>query len=134
MRPAIRAPRAAARKDAAKPLPHLGADAFHPRQIILSEPLHPTHPRQTLVQPKAPLEPPKILPELPNIVQLAGSQPERPKLQLTAKELSSLRPKTRVSVAASNVAAPEISAMEKEACSVNYLLRRRTLRQSRFCR
>jgi TonB family protein len=119
MRPAIRAPRAAVRKDAAKPLPHLGADAFHPRQVILSEPLHPTHPRQTLVQPKAPLEPPKILPELPNIVQLASSQPERPKLQLTAKELSSLRPKTRASVAASNVAAPEISAMEKETGSVN---------------
>ena len=85
--PAMRAPKPAARKDAAKPLPRRGADAFHPRQTILSEPLHPTHPRQTLIQPRAPQEPPKILPALPNIVQLAGSQPERPKLQLTAEEL-----------------------------------------------
>ena len=35
-----------------------GADAFHPRQTIISEPLHPTHPRQTLIQPAAPQEPP----------------------------------------------------------------------------
>ena len=117
--PAIRAPRAAARKDEPKTLPHRGADAFHPRQTILSEPLHPTHPRQTLVQPKATQEPPKILPALPNIVQLAGAQPERPKLQLTANELTSLRPKTPASLAASNVAAPEISPLEKQAGAIN---------------
>ena len=117
--PALRAPRAAVRKDASKTLPHRGADAFHPRQTILSEPLHPTHPRQTLIQPKAPQEPPKILPALPNIVQVAGAQPERPKLQLTAKELTSLRPKTPASLAASNVAAPEISALEKQAGAIN---------------
>jgi TonB family protein len=117
--PEIRAPRAAVRKDASKTLPHRGADAFHPRQTILSEPLHPTHPRQTLVQPNAPQEPPKILPALPNIVQLAGPQPERPKLQLTATELTSLRPKTPASLAASDVAAPEISALEKQAGAIN---------------
>jgi TonB family protein len=117
--PALRAPRPAARKDALKPLPARGADAFHPRQTILSEPLHPTHPRQTLVQPKAPREPPKILPALPNIVQLAGLQPERPKLQLTAKELTSLRPKTPASVKASNAAAPEISALEKQPGAID---------------
>jgi TonB family protein len=117
--PPMRARRAAARKEAPKPLPHRGADAFHPRQTILSEPLHPTHPRQTLIQPRAPQDAPKILPALPNIVQLAGSQPERPKLQLTAAELSSLRPKTRASLAASYVAAPEIAAMEKQAGAIN---------------
>jgi len=115
----MRAPRPPARKDASKPLPARGADAFHPRQTILSEPLHPTHPRQTLIQPKAPQEPPKILPALPNIVQLADSQPERPKLQLTAQELTSLRPKTPASLAASNVAAPEISAQEKQAGAID---------------
>jgi TonB family protein len=114
MLPALRAPRAAARKDALKTLPRRSADAFHPRQTILSEPLHPTHPRQTLVQPKAPLEPPKILPALPNIVQLAGSQPERPKLQLTSLQLTSMRPKTPALLAASNVAAPEVSALEEQ--------------------
>jgi TonB family protein len=117
--PALRTPRAAARKDAPKPLPPRGADAFHPRQTILSEPLHPTHPRQTLVQPKAPQEPPKILPALPNIVQLEGLRPERPKLQLTAKELTSLRPKTPASVKASNAAAPEISALEKQSGAID---------------
>jgi TonB family protein len=117
--PAVPAPKAAARKDASVTPPHRGADAFHPRQTILSEPLHPTHPRQTLVQPKAPQEPPKILPALPNIIQLAGAQPERPKLQLTATELTSMRPKTPASLAASNVAAPEISAQQRQVGAIN---------------
>lgn len=117
--PPMRAPRAVARKEPVKPLPDRSADAFHPRQTILSEPLHPTHPRQTLIQPRAPQEPPKILPALPNIVQLASPQPERPKLQFTAVELTSLRPKTPASLAASNVAAPEISALEKQAGAIN---------------
>ena len=92
---------------------------FHPRQAILSEPLHPTHPRQTLIRPTAPQEPPKILPVLPNIVQLAGSQPERPKLQLTANELATPRPKTPAAPHSSNVAAPEISALEKQTGAIN---------------
>lgn len=116
--PAIHAPKTLARKDPTKTPPR-GADAFHPRQTILSEPLHPMHPRQTLIQPKAPQEPPKILPALPNIVQLAGSQPERPKLQLSAKELTALRPRTPGAPAASDVAAPEILAQEKQAGAIN---------------
>jgi TonB family protein len=111
--PEIRPVTPTARKVAPKTPTPRGADAFHPRQTILSEPLHPTHPRQTLVQTNAPKEPPKILPALPNIVQLASSQPERPKLQLSATELTSLRPKTPASLSAANVAAPEISATEK---------------------
>ncbi len=125
MLPALHAPRPAARKETPKE-PVRGADAFHPRQTILSEPLHPTHPRQTLIQPKAPQEPPKILPVLPNIVQLAGAQPERPKLQLTAKELTSLRPKTLASLAASNAAAPEIAVAEKQAGAINIVSSTRT--------
>jgi len=61
---------------AEKPLPRRGADAFHPRQTILSAPKVPTHPRQTLIQPAAPPTPPKVLPPLPNIVQWA--QPAAP--------------------------------------------------------
>ena len=125
MLPALHAPRPAARKETPKE-PVRGADAFHPRQTILSEPLHPTHPRQTLIQPRAPQEPPKILPVLPNIVQLAGAQPERPKLQLTAKELTSLRPKTLASLAASNAAAPEIAVAEKQAGAINIVSSTRT--------
>jgi TonB family protein len=117
--PPVRAPKAYARKDASKTLPRRGADAFHPRQTILSEPLRATHPRQTLIQPRTPQEPPKILPALPNIVQLAAAQPERPKLQLSADNLTSLRPKTPVSLAASNAAAPEISVQEKQAGPIN---------------
>jgi TonB family protein len=117
--PALRTPRAAARKNASKLRTPRGADAFHPRQTILSEPLHPTHPRQTLVQTKAPQEPPKFLPALPNIVNLAGLQPERPKRQLTAKELTSLRPKVPASLETSNAAAPEISALEKQSGAID---------------
>ena len=119
MLPAFRARKTVPRGDTSKTTPRRGADAFHPGQTILSEPLHPTHPRQTLIQPKAPQEPPKILPSLPNIVQLAIAQPERPKLQLTAKEFSSLRPKTRLSHADAEIAAPEISAQEKQAGAIN---------------
>ena len=96
--------------DAPKMQPRRGADAFQPRQTILSAPLHPTHPRQTLLQPAAPQEPPKILPALPNIVQLASSQPARPKLELTA-----MHPKTPSQLAAPDALAPNISMPEKQA-------------------
>src|SRR5271168_3967683 len=46
-----------------------GADAFHPRQTIISKPLVATHPRQTLIEPAAAPEAPKILPPMPDIVQ-----------------------------------------------------------------
>jgi TonB family protein len=116
MRPAPRVPKPTSQPEVRKSEPPpRGADAFHPRQTILAEPLHPNHPRQTLVRPKAPPEPPKILPELPNIVQLAASQPERPRLQLTAKELTNLRPKSPASVAVADAAAPEIVPQDKQA-------------------
>ena len=71
-----------------KPLPPKGADAFHPRQIILSAPARPTHPRQTLIQPDSPPEAPRILPALPNIVQWnQRAQPPRPKLTLKYSKL-----------------------------------------------
>jgi TonB family protein len=117
--PAPRAPKPVARKDQAKAPAPRGADAFHPRQTILSEPLHPTHPRQTLIQPKAPLEPPKILLSLPNIVQLAASQPARPKVLLTAGQLAALRPKTPRAFVAQNIAAPEIAGLEKRTGQIN---------------
>src|SRR5713226_1175362 len=56
-----------------EPAPQPSVDAFHPRQRIFTDPVRPTHPRQTLINskwPKAPFEPPKLLPNLPNIVQL----------------------------------------------------------------
>ena len=92
-----------------------GADAFHPRQTILSEPLHPTHPRQTLIEPAAPPEPPRILPQLPDIVRLAGSEPVRPKMHLTPEQLAAMRPKAGASLLARDAAAPEVSTAEKNA-------------------
>ena len=105
--------------DASKASPRRGADAFHPRQTIISEPLHPTHPRQTLIQPTAPPEPPKILPQLPNIVRLADSEPARPKLRLTPDQLTAMRPKTRSSLRPQDIAAPEMSTPEKQAGEIN---------------
>lgn len=63
-----------------------GADAYHPRQTILSIPVRVTHPRQTLIQPGAPAVPPKIDPQLPNMVEWAATTPQpKLQLQLTAK-------------------------------------------------
>lgn len=74
-------PKPSPKGDSAKPLPHKGADAFHPRQTILSEPIQVTHPRQTLIQPDAPPTPPKIETPLPNIAEWAAT-PAIPKPQL----------------------------------------------------
>ncbi len=117
--PAAPALKAAPPKDASKISPDRGADAFHPRQTIISEVLHPTHPRQTLIQPAAPPEPPKILPQLPNIVRLAGSEPARPKLQLTAEQLAAMRPKAPTLRVEQAAVAPEVSTPEKRVGEIN---------------
>jgi TonB family protein len=93
-----------------------GADAFHPRQTILSIPVRVTHPRQTLIRPDAPPTPPKIEPELPNIVQWATSAPvPKPQLQF-APSVSA--PKVRRSAAA-NVVAPDVANVEKNSGPLN---------------
>ena len=84
------------RGEPAKPLPKEGADAFHPRQRILTDPVHPNHPRQTLINSAAPPEAPKILPDLPNMVQLQQiAAPARPRLQISQEALTKLRPRER---------------------------------------
>lgn len=93
-----------------------GADAFHPHQTILSAPVRVTHPRQTLIQPNAPMTPPKIDPELPNIVQWAASAPvPKPQLQFDA---SATAPKMRQR-SSSDAVAPEIANLEKNAGPLN---------------
>jgi len=106
-------------KEISKPRSSRGADAIHPRQTIISAPLHPTHPRQTLVQPAAPPEPPKILPALPNIVELAKTGPARPKLQLTAEQLAAMKPKARAALVAKDAAAPQIVTEDKSIGVIN---------------
>jgi TonB family protein len=99
-------PKAAPKPKLEQPPPQLGADAFHPRQRIYTDPVRPTHPRQTLINPKAPMEPPKLMPVLPNIVlfqPLAG--PAKPRLQISEEMLQKLHPKEK-RAATVNVAPP----------------------------
>lgn len=94
----------------AKTPPRRGADAYHPRQTIISMPEHMTHPRQTLIRPDAPPAPPKIAPPLPNIVEWAQTtQPAAPKLRFTA---SAAVPRRRA-LREQDIAAPDISNAEK---------------------
>src|SRR5713101_2119413 len=103
-----------------KPVPRRGADAYHPRQAIISAPKIPTHPRQTLIQPDAPPDPPKILPQIPNIVQWAdASQPARPRLQINLAVLAKLRPKRPRVHPASELPLPEVPNLEQQAGELN---------------
>src|SRR6266849_3924804 len=107
------------RGEPAKPLPPEGADAFHPRQHIFTDPVHPTHPRQTLINSAAPIEPPKILPNLPNIVQfqqLPG--PARPRLQISRETLSKLRPRQLRKVKLTTAPAPDLPAFDQKLADI----------------
>jgi len=106
-------------KDPAQPLPQEGADAFHPRQRIFTDPAHPNHPRQTLVNPSAPPEVPKILPEMPNMVRLASAAPPRPHLEISERTLAKLRPHTKKSVATTDSTSPELPNMEQRPVEVS---------------
>ncbi len=98
--------------DPAKPLPRSGADAFHPRQTILSKPVKITHPRQTLIQPDAPATPPKMVSQMPNIAEWAATSPQpKPELRI-APSVVAPRMQHR---AVSEVAAPEVAAPERNA-------------------
>ena len=79
-----------------KPLPPNGAGAFHPRQRIFTDPVHPNHPRQTLINRQALPDAPKLLPNMPNIVQIAPTAgPARPRLEISERVLKNLRPKQK---------------------------------------
>src|SRR5712692_3383286 len=107
------------RGQAAKPLPREGADAFHPRQRIFTDPVHPTHPRQTLINSAAPLEPPKILPNLPNIVQFQQMPgPSRPRLQISPETLSKLRPRELRKVKLTSAPAPDLPTLEQKLSDI----------------
>jgi TonB family protein len=98
-----------------KPLPPEGADAFHPRQRIFTDPVRPTHPRQALINSAAPMEPPKILPSLPNIVQLQELPgPARPRLQISKEALAKLRPKQRRVATVTDAPPPEVPVFDQK--------------------
>ena len=99
-------PKPSPKGDPAKPLAQKGADAFHPRQTIIAEPLKITHPRQTLIQPDAPPAPPKVDPQLPNVVEWAGAQNQQPPSLHMTPTASQAKLKHRE---ASDVAAPDVA-------------------------
>jgi TonB family protein len=101
--------------DPAKPLPQFGADAYHPRQTILSIPVNVTHPHQTLIQPNAPAAAPKIDAPMPNMVQWSSPAPPKPQIQFSA---STAAPRIRQR-AAHDVAAPDIANNEKNPGPIN---------------
>lgn len=104
------------RGEPGKPLPPEGANAFHPRQRIFTDPVRPTHPRQTLVNSAAPIEPPKILPDLPNIVQIQQLPgPARPRLQISQETLTKLRPREHRAAAVTAAPLPDIAVFEQKA-------------------
>jgi len=103
------------RGDPAKPLAPEGADAFHPRQRIFTDPVRPTHPRQTLINSAAPLEPPKLFPILPNMVQLQQSAgPARPRLQNQPETLSKLPPRELRKVKFTAAPAPDLPTLDQK--------------------
>lgn len=113
-------PKLVAKAKPEEPPPLPGADAFHPRQRIFTDPVRPTHPRQTLINPKAPFEPPKLLPNLPNVVQfeqLAG--PAKPRLQISEEMLKKLRPKEKRRATATAAPPVDIPNMEQHVAEMN---------------
>ena len=91
-------------------------EAFHPRQRIYTDPIRPTHARQTLVNSDAPMEPPKVLTPLPNMVQLATtSGPARPHIQISEQALAKLRPKAVKHKATTDAPPPDAPNLETQA-------------------
>jgi TonB family protein len=101
--------------DPAKRPARRGADAFHPRQTIISIPVRVTHPRQTLIRPDAPPAPPKIVTPLPNIVQWSDANLKRPHLELAP---TAAAPRLRHRALADAVA-PDVANTEKNAGPIN---------------
>jgi TonB family protein len=108
-------PKPSPRAEPEKLIPTESADAFHPRQHIFSDPVHPNHPRQTLINSAAPLKPPKILPNLPNLVQIQELQaPARPRLEISKEELAKLHPKQRRVATVTDAPPPDVPVFEQK--------------------
>ncbi|MGB6669826.1 MAG: TonB family protein [Candidatus Acidiferrum sp.] len=96
-----------------------GADAFHPRQRIITDPVHPNHPSQTLLNPVAPQIAPKLLPNLPNIVQLQAAAPPRPHIEITAQALAKLHPREhRVATLKAAAPLPDVPVFEQKPADI----------------
>jgi len=112
-------PKAAPKPKIEEP-PQLAVDVFHPRQRIFTDPVRPTHPRQTLINPKAPMEPPKLMPVLPNIVlfqQTAG--PAKPRLQINEEMLQKLHPKEKRAATVTAAPPADFPDLEQHVADMN---------------
>ncbi len=99
---------------AAKAADEPGADAYHPRQTILSIPVQVTHPRQTLIQPDVAPTAPRVDAQLPNMVQWATAPP-KPQLQLSPTTAAPNMKQRAVR----EIAVPEVANNEKNPGSLN---------------
>ncbi|HTZ73876.1 MAG TPA: energy transducer TonB [Candidatus Aquilonibacter sp.] len=88
-----------------------GADAFNPHQTILSVPVRLTHPRQTLIEPEASMKAPKVMEQMPNVVQWSAPEILRPTIEYST---SKSKPELR-RVQGRSVAAPQIANAAKMA-------------------
>jgi TonB family protein len=114
-------PKAVAKREANEAPPAKGADAYHPRQNIFTDPVHPSHPRQTLVNRAAPPDAPKILPTLPNIVQLADTPgPARPRLEISEQALAKLKPHEAKRKAITDSPSPDLPNLEQRPADVSF--------------
>jgi TonB family protein len=108
-------PKPSQRNEPAKPIEKEGADAFHPRQRIITDPVHPNHPRQTLINSAAPPDAPKILPDLPNMVQLQQmAGPARPRLQISQEALAKLRPREHRVATVTEAPLPDVPSFDQK--------------------
>lgn len=112
-------PKTVLHSDSNKPLAPKGADAFHPRQRIITDPVHPNHPRQTLLNPVAPQLAPKTLPDLPNIVQLqAAAVPARPRMQISEEALAKLHPRRHRVATVIAAPLPDVPTFEQKPAEI----------------
>jgi len=107
------------RGEVAKPIAREGAEAFHPRQRIFTDPIAPTHPRQTLINTAARIVPPKILPSLPNIVLLQQSAvPAKPRMEITEQTLAQLHPREHRRAAVKAAALPDVPVTDGPSAEI----------------
>ena len=117
----LKAPKAkpSSRGEPNKPLPREGADARHPRQTIFTDPVRPNHPRQHLINSAAPPEPPKLLPNLPSIVEFQQSAgPARPRLEISEQTLAKLRPRELQKAKFTAASAPDLPSLDQKLAEI----------------
>ncbi|GAC1626199.1 MAG: hypothetical protein NVS9B13_22260 [Candidatus Acidiferrum sp.] len=98
------------------------AESFHPRQHIFTDSMHPTHPRLTLINSVAPPDAPRILPNLPNFVQIQQmAGPARPRLEISEMTLLKLRPREKKrAFTVTDAPPPNVVNFEQRPADMNF--------------